>query len=178
MTTPDAAASLLNSDGVMDFTVRREPHRFKIDDDLFEAPPLIGGFMLRKLAGMHAQLGDITAVLVTDDQAIDRLMLLMADMFRALIPGPGGALFAARLFSDGNPGDPEADPPVPASPKPIGLMDQAMPVLYWLLERYGLRPTVPSSPSPTGSTDGATDTLSAGTSSTDGASPEDSATTT
>jgi hypothetical protein len=165
MTAPDAAEH-----EVKDFTVRRQPHRFRIDDDEFTAPPLIGGFMLRKLAGLHAQLSDITAQLATDEGAMDRLMELMAEMFRALLPGPGGKLFAARLLSDGNPGDPEADPPVPPSPTPIGLMDQAMPVLNWLLECYGLRPTVPSSPSPDGSTDGAMAIPSAGTSSTAGAS--------
>ena len=169
MTAPDAAGPPAEPE-IKDFTIRRPPIRFKIDDDEFVAPPLIGGFMMRKLGAMHAELGNATAVIGEDEAAVERLMVVVGDMFQALIPGPGGRRFAARLLSDGNPGDPEADPPVPPSPPVISLMDQAMPVLYWLLERYGLRPTVPSSPSPAGSTDGQTDTPSDGTSSTDGAS--------
>lgn len=182
MTAPDAAGPgappglQFDSDGVPDFTIRREPHRFRVDNDVFTAPPLIGGFMMRKLAVMHSELGDITALVGQDDAAIDKVITLMAEMFKALMPGPDGKLFAARLMSDGDPGDAEADPPRPASPAPIGLMNQAMPILYWLLEQYGLRPTVPSSPSPTGSMDGATDIPSVGTSSTDGVSLEDSTT--
>lgn len=181
MTAPDAAGPdtplgrQFDANGVPDFTIKREPHRFRVDDDVFTAPPLIGGFMLRKLGVMHSQLADLTSG-VGDEVDVTGLMKLMGDVFQALMPGPDGKLFAARLMSDGNPGDPEADPPVPASPPGIDLMKQAMPILYWLLEQYGLRPTVPSSPSPTGSMDGATDTPSVGTSSTDGASPEGSTT--
>ena len=174
MTAPDAADA--PDWEVKDFTIHRPPISFRVDDDTFVAPPIIGGFMMRKLGAMHAQLGDITAVIGTDEDAVGNLMALVADMFKALVPGPGGKRFAERLLSDGNPGDPEADPPVPPSPPVIGLMDQAMPIMYWLLERYGLRPTVPSSPSPAGSTDGQTDTLNGGTSSTDGASSEESTT--
>lgn len=174
MTAPDAAgiAAPVDADGVRDFTIHRKPKRFRVDEDVFEAPPSIGGYALRNLGAMHTQLSD----LMSGDRDLDKIIALMAEMFQALIPGPDGKLFAARLMSDGDPGDPEADPPRPSSPKPIGLMDQSMPILYWLLEQYGLRPTVPSSPSPTGSTDGQMDTQSVGTSSTDGASPEDSIT--
>lgn len=179
MTAPDAAGSARQFDenGVPDFTIRREPHRFRVDNDVFSAPPLIGGYALRQLGVMHSQLGDMTAVLGGSSDGVERLIGLLADMFKVLIPGPDGKLFAARLMSDGDPGDPEADPPRPAGPMPIDVMRQAMPILYFLLECYGLRPTVPSSPSPTGSMDGATDIPSVGTSSTAGVSPEDSVTT-
>lgn len=163
MTAPDAAET-------PDFTVRRAPIPFTIEPDTFTAPPMIGGFMLRKLAALHSQLSEVTATIGTEEDAVERLMQIMANMFQAIIPGSGGKRFAERLLSDGNPGDPEADPPVPASPPIIGLMDEAMPALYYLLERYGLRPTVPSSTSPDQSTDGQTDTPSDGTSSMDGAS--------
>lgn len=163
MTAPDAAET-------PDFTVHRAPIPFTIKPDIFTAPPMIGGFMLRKLAALHSQLSDVTATIGTEEDAVERLMQIMANMFQAIIPGSGGKRFAERLLSDGNPGDPEADPPVPASPPIIGLMDEAMPALYYLLERYGLRPTGPSSPLLAGSTDGQTDIRSDGTSSTDGAS--------
>lgn len=177
MTAPDAAGPPAEPE-IKDFTIHRPPIRFKVDDDEFAAPPLIGGFMMRKLGAMHAELGNATAVIGEDEAAVERLMNVVGDMFKALIPGPGGRRFAARLLSDGNPGDPDVDPPAPASPPVISLMDQAMPILYWLLERYGLRPTVPSSPSPAGSTDGQMDGPSDGTSSTDGASSAASDTTT
>lgn len=179
MTAPDAAGPdappgrQFDANGVPDFTIKREPHRFRVDDDVFIAPPLIGGFMMRKLGVMHTQLAELTSG-AAGEVDVTGLMTLMGEMFQALMPGPHGKLFAARLLSDGNPGDPEADPPVPPSPPVIDLMKQAMPILYFLLECYGLRPTVPSSPSPTGSMDGATDIPSVGTSSTDGVSHEDS----
>jgi hypothetical protein len=170
MTAPDAAGTPAEPE-IKDFTIHREPIRFRIDDDEFAAPPLIGGYMMRKLSALHAELGNATALIGSDEEAVNRLMVAVAEMFKALLPGAGGKRFAERLLSDGNPGDPDEDPPVPPSPPVISLMDQAMPVLYWLLEKYGLRPTEPSSPSPDGSTDGQTDIPSDGTSSTAGASP-------
>ena len=169
MTNPDAAGT--EAEEIKDFTIHRPPIKFRIDDDVFTAPPLIGGFMLRKLGGLHAQLGDVTAQMAIDPDAMQRVIEVMAESFKALMPGEHGKRFAARLLSDCDPGDPGADPPRPASPPPIALIDQALPALYYLLECYGLRPTQPSSPSPTGSTDGTPDIPSVGTSSTAGASP-------
>lgn len=166
MTSPDAAAPAalppLDANGVPDFTVHREPISFRVDDDVFQAPPIIGGFQLRKLGELHGEFSTITDFAAESD----RLVTLVAEMFKVLIPGGGGQLFAARMMSDG----------APESPKPIGLMDQAMPVMYFLLEKYGLRPTVPSLPSAPGSTDGQTDGRSDGTSSTAGASAAESTT--
>jgi hypothetical protein len=167
MTEPDAAGT-----EIQDFTIKREPHRFRIDDDVFEAPPLLAPFVIRKLAALHSQLGDNVGELMTTDDGVERLLTIMGDMFRYLLPGPSGKRFVERLNTDGDPGDSDADPPVPASPASIDLLGQVLPVLYWLLERYGLRPTVPSSDSSDGSTVGATGSPSAGISSTAGASPE------
>ncbi len=164
MTNPDAAGT--EAEEIKDFTIRRPPIRFRIDDDVFVAPPLIGGFMLRKLGNLHAQLGDATAQVATDPDAMQRVIEVMAESFKTLMPGEPGMRFAARLLSDGD----------PAGLAPIGLMDQALPALYYLLERYGLRPTQPSSPSPTGSMDGTPAIPSVGTSSTAGASLEASPT--
>lgn len=176
MTSPDAAAPAtlppLDANGVPDFTVHRQSITFRVDDDVFQAPPTIGGFQLRKLGELHGEFSTITDFL--SESA--RLITIVAEIMKVLIPGPQGRLFAARMMSDGNPGDPEADPPVPPSPKPIGLMDQAMPIMYFMLEKYGLRPTVPSLPSAPGSTDGQTDGRSDGTSSTAGASAAESTT--
>lgn len=140
-----------------DFTLPMEPKVFRIDDDLFKAPAIISPIALKKLAGLHAQLGDGAAVAAD----IDRSLNLIGDMFTILLPGESGIRFRERLLSE---------------TEPIDLTRQVLPILYWLLEEYGMRPTQPSSPSPSGSTDGTTDTPNGGTSSTDGASPETSTT--
>jgi hypothetical protein len=157
MTTPDAAAS-----GTPDFTIKREPITFTIDDDTFSAPALTAPATLKKLAGVAGALGDIGALSNIDSvmAAIDALGGIMA----ALMPGASGELFKARLESEGGDGQ----------PAPIDLLQQGLPAFYYLMERKGLRPTVPSSAFSNGSTDGRTNTPSDGTSSTAGASPTDS----
>lgn len=153
---------------VRDFTKRREPLRFRIGDDEFAAPPILGGYTLKELANLHASLGD--QLTTKPDEAVEAIGL----MFGLLLPGPSGRLFTRRLLSEGRPADPELG--FEGDPEPISLTDEAVPVLFWLLECYGLRPTGPSSPSPDGSTDGQTASPSAGASSTDGASDTESTT--
>lgn len=166
-TPPNGVAN----DGVKDFTIRLEPHRFRIDDDEFAAPALMAPYTLKRLAGLHSQLGDLGSLMASGEDGVDKALSLVVELFRVMLPGSSGRRFTERLMSDGNPGEPDADPPIPPSPLPIDLTRQAMPVLRWLMERYGLRPTVPSSVSLPGSTDGTTDTPSAGISSTAGVSP-------
>jgi len=154
MTDPDAADA-----PIKDFTIKREPHRFRIDDDVFAAPAIISPVALRKLAGVHAQLGELGGV--TDEDSVGRMIGAVAGVMRILLPGASGERFAERLAGE--------------SEFPIDLQQQALPVMYWLLERYGLgRPTLPSSDSPAGSTALTTGGPSDGTSSMDGASPEES----
>ena len=138
----------------------------------FDAPAILSPIALKKAADLHAELGG--AELTTD---IERTIRLVADIFAVFLPGTAGDRFRARLLTEGRDADPNAEPPrLEADPPPIDLTRQALPVLYWLLEQYGMRPTGPSSPSPNGSTDGQTGTLNGGISSTAGASPEVSAT--
>jgi hypothetical protein len=150
----------VGENGVRDFTLRREPYRFRIDDDVFVAPPIMSPRNLTKLANLHSQIGDTTDI--NSAEGFGRVLGLVADMFRALLPGPSGERFVERLESD---------------TEPIDLTGQALPIVFWLLEQYGLRPTVPSSVSSTGSTEDATDTPSDGDSSTDGAWPTETGTT-
>ena len=166
MTSPDAAVPSpsppLDANGLPDFTVRREFHSFRVDDDVFTAPGTIGGYQIRKIGQLHSEFA-----LITDFAGeTDHMIFLVSEMFKVLLPGADGRLFAERMMSDGDPGDPFT---VAAGVWVLG-MDQAIPILYFLLERYGLRPTVPSSPSLSGSTAGLTDGPSDGTSSTAGAS--------
>jgi hypothetical protein len=183
MTEPDAA--------VKDFTIHREPIRFRIDDDVFAAPAVISSITLSRVGVLAAELGEIK--LDGDGESAATAIQLAGKAIGTLVPGPHGKRFVARLNSSAveNPDSPgnwvevDADGdivmvddergvyPKPGL-RPIDLMRQGIPVLFYLLEQYGLRPTVPSSPLPAGSTDGATSTPSAGTSSTDGVSPADS----
>lgn len=142
----DAAAQ---QNKIRDFTLTISPHQFRIDEDIFVAPGILSPITMRKLANLHGTLGDRT-----QSSDLDGALSSIAEMFRLLLSGPSGQRFAERLFSE---------------TEPIDLTRQALPVLYWLLEEYGLRPTQPSSDSSDSSTQPGTDTPSDGTSSTDGA---------
>lgn len=146
-----------------DFSLPMEPKPFRLDPDDFTAPAILAPMVLKRLAGMHSELGDVTTINVDN---LEQVLTKVGDMFAMLLPGQPGQRFRDRLLTEGGPED----------PPPIDLIRQALPVLYWLLEEYGMRPTGPSSPSPAGSTDGAMDTPNGGTSSTDGASPTESTT--
>lgn len=157
MTAPDAAA--YDAEGVRDFTVARKPHRFRIDPDVFTAPAIISAATLRQAARLHGSLGDMD---VSTDEGMDAALTGIGSIMKALLPGPSGERFAARLAADGS----DEDTPV------IDLQAEALPVIYWLLEQYGLgRPTAPSSDLPAGSTASTTGDPNDSTSSTDGASP-------
>lgn len=139
---------------IRDFTLSMKPHKFKIDDDVFAAPAVISPVVLLHMAGLHATLGGINAQ--TPD-GLGKVLGTVGDIFKMMLPGTSGQRFAARLEADGS------DPETP----PIDLTRQAIPALYWLLERYGLRPTVQSSPLPSDSgtgalTDGAPETAPTG----------------
>lgn len=137
---------------IRDFTLPVKPIRFRIDDDLFEAPGILSIITLRRIATLYREVAPKLTNLTRDDAEIAERLDAIAGLFRTLIPGASGERFAERLTSE---------------TEPIDLMRQAMPILHYLLERYGLRPTQPSSGSANGST-----TLNGDMSSTDGASPE------
>lgn len=172
MTAPDAALPDFTARPAPattpDFTKRRDPIEFIIAPDTFRAPPILGGFQIKAVAKMYGSL-DLSAM--GEVEGAQRAVELIAELMKMLMPGEHGRRFAARMLSDGNPGDPEADPPVPPSPESIDLMGEALPAFMYLLERYGLRPTAPSSASPAGLTESATADPNAGISSTDGVSP-------
>jgi hypothetical protein len=157
MTAPDAAA--YDAEGVRDFTVPRSPHRFRIAPDVFTAPARISAHTLRAAARLHGSLGDLD---MSTDEGLGAALTAVAEVMKVLLPGASGERFAQRLLADG------ADEATPA----IDLQAEALPVIYWLLEQYGLgRPTVPSSDLPAGSTASTTGDPNDSTSSTDGVSP-------
>ena len=155
MTLPvDVPSPPLNEDGIPDFTVRRDPIEFAIRGERFAAPPVISAITLARLSRKHVEL------LATSD--IDKQMELVADTFKILVGGEAGERFRVRLLA-------ETD-----DIEPIDLIGEALPALYWLLERYGLRPMVPSPASPAGLTETQTASPNGAHSSTDGASPTES----
>lgn len=137
----------------MDFTIKREPITFTIDDDTFSAPPLLSPITLKKLAPLLVKVEASVNAPGLDSVVV--VIEAVEELFKILLPGPSGARFAERLESEG---------------EPIDIMSQALPALFYLMERYGLRPTMPSGDSPSSSTEAQTAESSDGISSTDGAS--------
>jgi hypothetical protein len=165
MTTPDAADSTIPGRSA-DFTIRRDPHTFTIDDDTFKAPAILSQITLRRIVGSLTDLGDLGNLTV---EKMPQALEAVGRVVGALMPGPSGRRFVDRLNADPDDIDEATgEPKVP----PIDLMRQAIPALMFLLECYGLRPTAPSSTSSDGSTDGSTQ--SGGESSEAGASPSES----
>jgi hypothetical protein len=176
MTNPAAAPLQVDSDGVRDFTVRRPPIVFRIDDDVFHAPNVIAPVKLKTLAAAAGGIDMSTLTEQSGDDEFQALIARLGSLFSTLIGGNDGKLFAARMASEGlKAGDERKDGTLVEQddPLPIDLISQVIPVLWFLLEAYGMRPTVPSSPLPTGLMDGVPVTVGDGTSSTDGASPSE-----
>lgn len=153
---------------IRDFTKPMEPHRFRIGDDVFAAPAILSPIVITRIASQVVGMED------AEGSQLDRISVLLekvTTIFKAMLPGRSGEIFAARLNSEGKPayGDPGDPDHVAADPVPIDLLGQAIPAMNYLLECYGLRPTAPSSPLPSGSTEATTGIPSDGTSSTDGA---------
>jgi hypothetical protein len=107
-----------------------KPKPFTIGADTFFAPPVIPPVVLAELAGMASSLsevqkgGDLMAVLEK-----------VATLFDGLLTEETAPRFRERLLGRTD---------------PIDLHRQAIPILQWLMEVYGLRPTQPSSSSANG----------------------------
>lgn len=136
---------------IWDFTITDPPKRFRLDPppdgEVFEAPPLIGGHTLVALVKGARK---IQADLQAGDE--DALMTGINQLFGELLTEDSAPKFIERI-SDRK--------------RPVDLKRQLLPVLYKLMEAYGLRPTQePTASSSTSAGDG--------TSSTDGAPPSES----
>lgn len=113
---------------IKDFTVDRKYIKFKIDNDVFDAYPVIGAPVLQQVSKVASNIdktiseGDLTP-LITICQAL-------------LVPTAAERFVARLQSSDGD--------------QVLDLRRQVVPVLFYLLERHGLRPTQPSSDSSAG----------------------------
>lgn len=130
---------------IQDFSLpKREPIRFKIDDDVFEAVPTVGAEVMRDVIGMTDTIklmseGQDTANVSPEKltKAADgvKTHTARALQFLDMVLLPDSALrFAERMRSLEN---------------PITL-EQTLQVWTWLIAQYSGRPTEPSSPSANG----------------------------
>lgn len=135
-----------------DFTLTDEPVVAVIGGDEYTAPPSIAPIILGELSEVAAGIS-----VPTSDQGAKKMgetLNRIADVFDLLLDDEPAKRFRQRLLARKN---------------ALDLTKQVIPIMHWLLECYGLRPTGPSSPSANGSGDG-----NGGTFSTDGAQPETS----
>ena len=154
-TMTDTYGPALLNDKPPDFTKPREPYRFRLGGKDYAAPAIISAITLQRIQTLASRWGQPGQV--TEAEQADPLVGVkaLADCFALLVPGDGGRDIAARVLSEDD---------------PIDIQAELLPCFYWLMGKYTPnRPTPPSPPSSNGST-----TASDGTSSTDGASADES----
>lgn len=128
---------------IKDFTIVVKPKRFRVGDDMFQAPGVIGLTTMEELAKVGTGFTQLNP-----KEMVERVKAV----FDLVLEDDSAARFRQRMES---------------KTEALDVKQQVLPILLWLLEEYGLRPTQPSTPSSTGP-DGD------GTSSTPGAPPTES----
>lgn len=113
---------------IKDFTLKEKRIKFKIDDDIFEASRIMGIPMMQDLVKVTKNLGDMSES--GDYSAIPKI-------FDELLLPESAQRFRERLGAKGD--------------DAIDVKAQLMPILFYILEKFGLRPTQLSSDSSTGS---------------------------
>jgi hypothetical protein len=108
-----------------DFTVSEEPVTFRVAPDTFECVPEVSLEVLMEMAEVSQLQGDPKA----------QVAKLLA-FFEGVMTAESYTTFIVRTRRDAE--------------KPIG-MRHLIPILQWMMEVYGLRPTEPSSESADGS---------------------------
>lgn len=117
-----------NTVTIKDFTITRKIIPFKIDDDVFEAYAILG---LPQLQSVTSVAGGIRKLV--DEGRHDAIF----DMFDSILTEESAALFRERGLSR----DPR---------RVLDMRRQVLPVIEYLLEEYGVRPTQQSSDSSAG----------------------------
>jgi hypothetical protein len=114
---------------IMDFSVAREPIPFTADGDRFEAPavpaPEVLADLIRRTKGLNK--------LVQDGNA-EMLIEALDGIFAQILDEDSAALFSERLKS---------------RRRAFDIKRQIIPILNYLMERWGLRPSEPSKSSST-----------------------------
>lgn len=113
---------------IKDFTIKKKRVKFKIDDDIFEASRVLGLPMMQDLVKVTKGLGNVSET--QDYSAISKI-------FEELLVEGSAKRFNERLMKKGDEG--------------IDVREQLLPILHYILEKFGVRPTQPSSDSSAGS---------------------------
>lgn len=108
---------------IQDFTIREKRIRFRVDGDLFEGYSTIGLHTMQEL--VRKTKGISEAVNNENHEAI-------VDIFDSLLVPDSASRLKERIITDDR--DDELD-----------IKKQVIPILNYLLEKHGLRPTQPSS---------------------------------
>lgn len=129
---------------IRDFTIKEKRVAFRVDDDVFEAYGLLGITLMQDLVEAAKGLGKMI-----ENKNYDGI----TGLFSKILYPQSAERFNARVVAVGD--------------EAIDVKRQLIPILYYLLESYGVRPTQPSSSSSAGSPSG-----TGGTTSTPGSSTE------
>lgn len=106
---------------IIDFSFSPEPHRFRINDDVFECTAELPLSALVEVANMKFDIGTLK------DVGLEPVL----KFFDTVMLDDSAKRFRERVDS---------------KTQPIG-MRHVMKIIPWLLEVYGMRPTEPSTPS-------------------------------
>jgi len=129
---------------IRDFSLARRRVKFKVDDDIFEAYTVLGAATLQVLSQLSdsvSKMGNMKAGASVDMEPI-------AQIFDELLTSESAQRMRVRLTARGD--------------DALDIRRQLMPIIYMLLEEYGVRPTQLSSDSSAGSpseTDGTASTV-------------------
>jgi hypothetical protein len=115
---------------IKDFTIKEKRIAFRIDDDVFEAYGVLGVPLLQELVEMSEGLSKMVS-----EKKYDGIF----DIFGKILYPDSAKRFKERGLAIGD--------------DAIDVRRQVLPILHYLLEKYGVRPTQPSSSSSTGSPD-------------------------
>lgn len=108
---------------VEDFSITYKPIKFRVNGpDVFEAVPVLPVPVLRELGAMHGSMEQLSTI-----EKFNKVL----DMFDLLLTPESAKRFRARLESREDPDGGGA----------IDLNRQVIPILNWLVEKFGMRPT-------------------------------------
>ena len=122
---------------IRDFTIRQKKIKFKIDEDVFEAYAILGLPLLQEIVQTSKKLGAMV-----EEQNYNAFF----EIFDKILYPESAKRFRTRAESIGD--------------DAIDVKRQLLPVLYYLLEEYGVRPTQPSLDSSSGLPSGISGTTS------------------
>lgn len=122
---------------IRDFTIKKKYVKFKIDNDVFTGHTVLGLPLMQELIGVSKNMGK-----AIENEQYDTFF----DIFDKLLVPASAQRFRERATSAGDDG--------------IDVKRQLLPIIYYLLEEFGIRPTQQSSVSPTGSPNGTGGTTS------------------